>query len=147
MVRQLSIKDENSHSWTVRIILLLRKYQLPTAYDLLNSPPTKYQWKKQLKSRIHQYWTKSLYESVRDMSTLRNLTASVKIGIPHKVWTHANLERMDIMRASIKVKMMVGRYYLQSERAKLNGGSPSCPLCNTEDETLDHLNSYLDAPP
>jgi len=77
VVRQLSIKDENSHSWTVRIILLLRKYQLPTAYDLLNSPPTKYQWKKQLKSRIHQYWTKSLYESVRDMSTLRIFSTSI----------------------------------------------------------------------
>jgi hypothetical protein len=40
-MRQLAIKDQNSNSWFTHIRKLLQKYSLPTAYDLMERPPTK----------------------------------------------------------------------------------------------------------
>ena len=43
--RKLALKSLESHSWATSIRLMLNKYDLPSAYSLLNAPPTKKQWK------------------------------------------------------------------------------------------------------
>jgi hypothetical protein len=55
--RQLAIKDQNSNSWFTHIRKLLQKYNLPTAYDLMERPPTKWKWKAMLNKAVKEYHT------------------------------------------------------------------------------------------
>ena len=41
--------------------------------------------------------------------------------------------------AAIKVKIIVGRYYLQVDRARIIGGVGTCPLFSEEDEDLERM--------
>ena len=43
--RQLAMKANTSHSWVVMAKLLLSYYNLPSAYQLLEIPPSKLEWK------------------------------------------------------------------------------------------------------
>lgn len=137
--RQLAIKEEKSKSWVTSVKRLLSDYDLPTAYELMESPPSKYLWKKQLKRSVFLYWSSSITNHAKDMSTLTHLTTRLTLGSVHPVWRYCGLNRTDIMMATIKVKMLVGRYYLQIDRAKFNGGPATCPLCSEDDENLEHL--------
>ena len=61
--RQLATKPKTSISWFIEIVKLLELYELPSPHDLIVSPPNKLQWKHQVKSAIHFYWTRKLNES------------------------------------------------------------------------------------
>jgi hypothetical protein len=50
--RQLAFKDINSNSWFTKVKSLMWKYDLPEIYRLLESPYTKYQWKKLLYEQV-----------------------------------------------------------------------------------------------
>ena len=58
--RQLAMKNlqSQSHSWTVMVRKLLLKYQLPSAFDLLQDPPKKDPWKKRVKLHVTEQWEK-----------------------------------------------------------------------------------------
>ncbi|MES9882685.1 MAG: hypothetical protein ABW185_17600 [Sedimenticola sp.] len=65
-VRQLVMKTQSEHSWFNKIKSLLEKYNLPSAYNLLKKPPTKTEWKRQVKRSIHkeitEQWRKDASE-------------------------------------------------------------------------------------
>lgn len=44
--RQLSVKGYKSHSWQICIREILLKYELPQPWDLLESPPKMFTWKR-----------------------------------------------------------------------------------------------------
>ena len=43
--RQLSVKDVKSKSWFIYVSNILRKYNLPSIYDLLENPVPKQKWR------------------------------------------------------------------------------------------------------
>jgi hypothetical protein len=53
--RQLAFKDINSNSWFTEAKSLLWKYDLSEIYWLLESPYTKYQWKKLLYEQVNHH--------------------------------------------------------------------------------------------
>ena len=54
--RQISIKPLDSHSWFSYLQILLIKYDLPDAYELLQYPPKKEQWKTLVSRTVYGYW-------------------------------------------------------------------------------------------
>jgi hypothetical protein len=67
--RQLAIKDQNSNSWFTHIRKLLQKYSLPTAYNLMERPPTKGKWK-----AVEEHHMTEWYNKVEDKTSLKYLT-------------------------------------------------------------------------
>ena len=57
--RQLAIKDISSKSWFVAIQEILYRYDLPTAQELLETPPEKLAWKVEVRRHVNEHWKKT----------------------------------------------------------------------------------------
>ena len=55
IMRQLSLKDLDSASWTQKACKILDKYELPTPYELLENPPPNNLWRKRVTKAVHHY--------------------------------------------------------------------------------------------
>ena len=49
---QMAIKNEASKTWITSVRHLLAKYDQPTVYELIDSTPSRYGWKKLLKQNV-----------------------------------------------------------------------------------------------
>ena len=59
---------------------------------------------------------------------------------PHQIWTATPMNRIDILRACTKARVLVGRYYLQADMARFTQSSDvTCPLCQHGAEDLYHF--------
>ena len=60
----LAMKDSEEKSWFNYIKSILEKYNMPSAYALLEEQPSKSKWKQILKQSVHSYvealWTSEL---------------------------------------------------------------------------------------
>lgn len=140
--RQLAMKTSKSYSWFIMVSDILNKYDLPSIYDLLESPPGKITWKTQIYSAVHDYWKNIIVSEARSKSSLKYINfTSLKFGTPHIVWQSAGSETMNIQKAMVKAKLLTGTYILQSNRHKFNQHEvkPDCPLCNNGCEDLEHF--------
>ena len=54
----------------------------------------------------------------------------------HPLWAATPYHKMDIMRATVKARLLVGRYYLQSDLNKFRSTTSPCPLCHLDSEDL-----------
>ncbi|MEW8546332.1 MAG: reverse transcriptase family protein [Candidatus Thiodiazotropha sp.] len=141
-LRQLAVKDFNSNSWFMSIQKILFQYELPSAHDLLENPPEKIVWKCQLKSHISEYWEKIIVAEARLKSSLRYLNfENYKVGSVHQLWSSAKYNQFSVHKAFTQVKLSLGIYILQSNRARFNQFAVSklCPLCLCEEESLEHF--------
>ena len=57
--RQLLHKDENSHSWYIKLKGILEKYNLPHPLELLENPPKKKAWKNLYKTNLKKILDKT----------------------------------------------------------------------------------------
>ena len=135
--RQLAMKSSGSNSLIVRVKAILSRYDLPSAYTLYESPPRKLQWKKVLRMAINQYWTDRLRLEASRKITLQYMNVhSCTLGTMHHVWSSTNLNPTDILRASVKVKIVTQQYQVQAKKVKYKGGSSVCPMCHDETEDM-----------
>ena len=140
--RQLSLKSDKSHSWFIMVKTLLELYELPSVYDLLQSPPGKYSWKNLVKNTVNRYWNLKLQDDARQKSSLKFLDIdSLKVGKTHLLWENAGSDPMAVTKATIKCRMLLGVYTLQANRHRFNqyDVEPICPLCKTEAEDRVHF--------
>ena len=141
-IRQLAVKDLKSKSWFITIQETLFQYNLPSAHDLIENPPEKITWKAQVKLHIRKYWEKSIIAEARLKSTLRYLNfENYKVGRVHELWSSAKCNQHSVYKSFVHVKISVGTYILQSNKARFNQFQVSklCPLCNRDDETVEHF--------
>ena len=85
---------------------------------------------------------KSIAAEARSKSTLRYLNfENFQIGHVHKLWSSANYNQHSVHTAFIQVKLSVGTYILQSNKACFNQFQVSklCPLCNCEIVSMEHF--------
>ena len=68
---QLSIKDDNSHSWFIMIKKNLYKFGLPSPYELLENPPAKSAWKRTVNKKLVEYWKEVLVSETQKKSSLQ----------------------------------------------------------------------------
>jgi len=146
--RQLALKDENSHSWFANVRQILLKYDLPSAFDLLQNPPNKTEWKRIISEAVNQYWASKWSEEKASKPSMRYLTIPEKpLNNPHQLWSSINTNPRQVKEAMVKVRMLTGTYTLQANRAKFNQHTVqgTCPLCKTEVENREHF--LLHCPP
>ena len=139
IIRQLTIKDQSSHSWTTKLKQVLFKYSLPPALVLAENPPEKDNWKKTIKEAITRYWGKELNEEARFLKSLKYLNQMMcQPGYSHPVWI-TGPDPFQTTMAGIKAIMLVGRYTLTGHKCAGTRQLPKCPHCNLEPETLKHF--------
>jgi hypothetical protein len=139
--RQLAMKSSNTNSWTMLVRKTLWKYNLPSPYQLMKSPPTKERWKRTLKGASRVYWADQLKSEAVKQISLKYLNLETCVpGKPHHVWATCTTDTRDVMRACLKAKILVGQYTLQADRYKRKQiNSPMCELCYQEPEDIQHF--------
>ena len=138
--RQLTIKDLESHSWTVQIRELLHQYGLPPALTLANSPPSIGEWKRNIKKAILKYWQQQLQEEAYNMKSLELLNISIcDLTNCHPVWETGNDPRQ-VPKAAVRAQILTGRYPLTGLTCSGKRQLPKCPYCEIEEpETIKHF--------
>ena len=140
VMRQLSLKDLDSANWTQKARKILDKYELPTQYELLENHPPNNLWRKRLTKAVHHYWRNRLITEASYKSSLRHLNyGSYAPGKLHHIWASAEPNHLDIKKAQVKARLLVGRYNLQANLARYKNTSPRCKLGNKGNEDLTHF--------
>ena len=122
--------------------MILEKYGLPSIEQLIQEHRSKLQWKRQTRSALADYWTRTLINEGTTRSTLQHCCLDrLEIGKVHRVWNSVMPNLQDVRRAHIKARILTGTYILQSTKAKFNNQQvdPKCPLCRIESEDLTHF--------
>ena len=139
VIHQLATKDLQSASWTAKIKKLLAKYQLPTPADIVADPPSKDEWKLTVKRAVHHWWSKSLKEEAREMSTLKFLNLDAcRTDKMHPIWKDVT-NALDIQKATVQALLLVRRYPLTTSHTAGTRKCEKCPLCETDPETTVHF--------
>ena len=137
--RQLAVKNVKSHSWTVQIRNILAMYNLPSAYQLLNNPPTKNGWKCAVEKAVCDHWLTELQEKASTMSTLQFLDPfACDLENLHSTWG-IDADPMEVHMATVKVKLLIQRYPLTGLQYSGKKKSKTCPLCQQGEETVEHF--------
>ena len=140
--RSIIIDEDQQGSFFGRVKVILAQYSLPSIEQLMQDSPTKLQWKRQTKTAISGYWTRTLVEEGTTKSTLQHCCLkNMQIGKVHRVWDSVMPTLQDVRRAHIKARILTGTYILQSTKVKFNNQEvdPKCPLCRLDDEDLVHF--------
>ncbi len=99
-------------------------------------------WKVESKKAIRQFWTEQLQSEANEKSTLKYCVKNtLQIGSTHRVWKTLHSYRQDVIRGTIKARILTGTYMLQTLKAKFNQFEvdPICPLCRLENEDIVHM--------
>jgi hypothetical protein len=138
--RQLAVKDFKSHSWVTMVRKVLSKYNLPSAYTLLQQKRKKPQWKRQVKEAVVQYWNGILKHMSSQKKTLKYINIdSCSVDKPHQVYTAVSTDPMKVVMLAVKVKLMTQRYPLASTYCAGKQRKLLCPVCEKAPETLQHF--------
>ena len=133
------MKDDGSSSWVSMVKKLLRTYNLPSAYSLLENTPNNRQWKKTLHGAVWNHWEKEFKEEANTMSTMEFLNVDAcQVGKLHPVWKNT-VSQLDILKATVKAQLLIKRYPLSTSRTAGKKWSDTCPLCGSEPETTAHF--------
>ena len=141
-MRQVLIKDVSSHSWFLYAKEILDFYDLPSVFELISVTPAKEKWKTCIKNKIHEYWKMQIEKWSVGKSTIRYLIPRTKEnGTVHNVWKNAGMNRIAIMKASTKAKLLSGTYILQQTQSKFKKRQISaiCLMCNSDIEDTPHF--------
>ena len=104
-----------------RIKLLLSKYDLPSARDIFNNPPSRDAWKKMVDSRVTEYWLNLIYQTQSSAYPSLKLNTEVcTLKDPHPLITMMSNSPRDVARSSVKWRLLTGTYALQSTRKAFN---------------------------
>jgi endonuclease/exonuclease/phosphatase family metal-dependent hydrolase len=140
--RQLSLKPEGSSSWFLQVHAILRKYDLPSSYEILQDAPTKDQWKTLVKKKFAEFWENHWRTEQKNKPSLKYLNIQqCKVGHLHSVWDSSTCNKRDIRRAGIKARLLTGTYTLEANRAVYNQHEVKgiCTMCNAGMETREHF--------
>ena len=136
-LRQSLVTDCKERSFFANIIHILDMYQLPSIQQLLESPPTKYQWKKLANQAVNSFWTVRLQQDLLQKSSLGLCNIQhLEIRRFHIVWSSVQPSTFDVKKTIVKARMLTGVYILQKQRSKFNkqASSSLCQLCHLEEE-------------
>lgn len=136
------MKDINSHSWFTQIRILLQKYKLPDAFEIIKNTPSKGKWKAMLNEAIQRHLETEWREDLEEKSTTTYFNLQRKpTSNAHQLWSTVPNNIRSTRKANIKARLLTGTYTLQTNRAKYNqhAVSSTCPRCNSGDEDRQHL--------
>ncbi len=109
-------------------------YMESTCMHLSPHPGPSYQWKQYVNNTITTHWFYKFLSSASDKSSLRWIShASLKLGQCHPIWDTCPKSVHQIQAATIRARLLTGRYILQSLRARFNQNEvdPTCRACRS----------------
>jgi hypothetical protein len=94
-----------------RLKAVLHKYGLPKPDELIETVPTKQQWKITVKDAIQKYWEEKWEKEKSEKSTMKFLDIKKKpIGNPHQIWNLAPKTTLEVRKAEVKAKLITRTY-------------------------------------
>ena len=129
------------HSWLVRVCKLLQKYELPTAYDVLNNPQ-KHCWETLITRAITKYLEKELKEEAATKSSLSYLNLENYIlNEIHSTWKIQASVTLTIVKASIHARLLMQQCQFFSNCTASKAYGHPCQLCCPDGapETMSHF--------
>jgi hypothetical protein len=139
LIRQLCMKGDDSRSWVTQLREMFSQYHLPSAYDIAANPPSKDQVQKIATTHIMGHWFKQLKTECSRLSSMRYFNpGACHLNRAHHVWRAVTSDTREVRKATIKVKILVGKYRLQSVSQPW-GESAQCPLCGEGVDTREHF--------
>ena len=112
ILRQYTVKKDNTKSLVKNFSQKLHNYGLPTIYDLYMCPPTKPQWKRQVRMAVQKIAVRELAQDAESMSSLRFLSKVLIPGVVHPT-LGLTLNSRQVTRACIKARLATNTYPLQ----------------------------------
>jgi hypothetical protein len=139
ILRQHAVKGSNSHSWVTSVEKTLKTYNLPTIMQIFKEAPTKLKWKEIVQNAVTKYQKDKITKEALAKSTLSALNPNFNPDRPHLAIRNLKSLRKS-QRATVKLKLLVGTYTLQSVRLVYKQVTTAlCLLCSQEDETVSHF--------
>jgi hypothetical protein len=136
------MKAINDNSWFSKLKQILAIYELPSSHNILDLPPTKNAWKKMVSKAVNEYWIDHIKKMSTYFKSLNYLNASnYSNGKAHAALASVQTSARVIARLPVKLRLMTGTYYLQSNNVAFNQNriDPTCLVCQMESETLEHF--------
>ena len=102
---------DNAKSWFMLIKKLCFQYNLPNPLLLLQNPPEKVNFKKEVKSKVLDYWQRKYREDALKLSSLVYFKPEfMSLSTPHPVWTTCGSSVYEVNKACIQAKFLSGRF-------------------------------------
>lgn len=140
VTRQAGMCSTNEKSWVMYAKNLLRKYDLPSIFELIQHTPSKEQWKRTVKKSVTSQWEDELREEAKGKTSLKLLdTERCSITRTHQAWGMQLTDPVAIQKATIKIRLLIQQYPLTAYSVAGKKKSPLCPMCEEESETTDHF--------
>ena len=140
-LRQLATKSDNSNSWFNQVRKIGLQYGI-NINSALTSPWPKTTWKNYVTKMVNDFWILNLRQTAATKSTLSNIIHwPFSSSRPHPLWLACKGNNYQTKAATVRARMLIGRYPVQSvqHRVYKRSLSPICLLCEAEEETLPHL--------
>ena len=138
----LRMSNNSSVTWSIHVRLLCLLYGLPDPLHLLENEAVwpKEKWKTLTKTRVtiyHESNLRSKAESNSKMDFL-NVNALGLTGRPHPA-LHNLATTQDADKSRVHIKFLAGDFLTGELLAAQSGGNPICKLCESENETTEHI--------
>ena len=138
----LSTCNDNSRTWAVHVRHLAKMYGLPDPLVMLNgTPPSKESWKGDITTLITAHHEKQFRDAALTNSKMEWLNISL-LGLQGKAHPmfHGVSTADQVKKLYPVLKMLAGDYLTYDLKSRQGGGgSPSCRLCNSPIENLQHV--------
>ena len=139
-LRQLSVRVDSPRSWFSYAATIGHIYSI-NIFKAILYPWSKQAWKQYYKATISQWWLSELQKKAEGKTSLDWLLPRPHMMSPHLLWQVCQGRPYLVEAASTRVRMLAGRYRLQTAAALYSKHKESslCPLCEQEDEDIIHL--------
>ena len=146
-IYNLTVLNDTSKSWFIHIKKLCVQYSLPHPLYQLQQPLSKPATKSLFKSKVIDFWEKSLRHSASLLPSLKYFQPQfMSLTKPHPLFTTCGSNSYEVSKAITQAKMVSGRY--RSDMLLRHFDPTKSGNCLTCDETvpgsLEHL--LIDCP-
>ena len=107
----LSTMPDTAKSWIMQIRILCEKYNLPSPLSLLTSPPSKDEFKKQIKLKIMDWWQTKYRDEASNLKSLKFFKPGYySLSKPHPIYASCPSSGFETNKAVVQARLLSGRY-------------------------------------
>ena len=137
--RQLAMSSSNPDSWFTHLEEIATTYEIDL-HQALQMPWPKNSWKSFCKNVVKCHWSNKMLTNASQKSTLKHIVWNNWIEQAHGVWRVCRERPFLTEAASTRARILVSRINIQaSSWKKHKGEDPRCPMCEEEEEDIQHL--------
>ena len=143
VVHTITVRKSSSKSWVWYVRDICLQYGLPHPIITLKSPPNKKEYKKLVKSKIVDYWERTLRGESSLLKSLEYFHPEyMSLTKPHPVWATVGSNPYETAKAVQQARFLSGRYRsgsLTKHWSANKEGFCLAPTCENELETIEHI--------